>query len=233
MAPKKTASKAAAPAAASKSKTSAKPTAKATPAKAKAAAPAKAKTAAPAKAKTAAPTKAKTAPPAKAKTTKGSSAPAPVTRPAPAVGSAAPAFSLPADDGSTVTLADLRGKNVVLYFYPKDDTPGCTKEACGFRDAAADLAAHNAVVLGVSRDTVAAHARFRAKYGLSFSLLSDPSAEVIAAYGSWGPKKFMGRAFDGILRTTVLIDADGKVKKVYPKVSPETHAQQIVEDLAS
>jgi peroxiredoxin Q/BCP len=232
MAPKKTASKAAAPAAAPKTKTTAKPAAKAkaaAPAKAKAAAPAKAKAPAPAKAAA----KAKAAAPAKAKAAKGSSAPAPVSRAAPAVGSAAPAFSLPADDGSTITLADLRGKNVVLYFYPKDDTPGCTKEACGFRDAAADLAAHKAVVLGVSRDTVAAHARFRAKYGLSFSLLSDPSAEVIAAYGSWGPKKFMGRAFDGILRTTVLIDADGKVKKVYPKVSPETHAQQIVEDLSS
>lgn len=157
--------------------------------------------------------------------------PAPAARAAPAIGSVAPAFSLPADDGSTITLADLRGKNVVLYFYPKDDTPGCTKEACGFRDTAADFAAKNAVVLGVSKDSVAAHARFKNKYHLTFNLLSDPSAGTIAAYGSWGQKKFMGRTFDGILRTTVLIDGEGKVKKIYPKVSPETHATQILGDL--
>lgn len=156
---------------------------------------------------------------------------APLASAALAIGSAAPAFSLPADDGSTVSLASLRGKSVVLYFYPKDDTPGCTKEACGFRDAAADFAAKNAIVLGVSKDSTASHARFKSKFGLNFTLLSDPTAETIAAYGSWGQKRFMGRTFDGILRTTVLIDADGKVKKLYPKVSPETHADEILGDL--
>jgi peroxiredoxin Q/BCP len=184
---------------------------------------------------------AKLAPAKKAKATKAAtpkatspkSKSAPAAQAAPEVGSAAPAFSLPADDGRTVTLSDLRGKNVVVYFYPRDDTPGCTKEACGFRDASAALLAKNAVVLGISKDSVASHAKFKAKYELDFTLLSDPAAETIAAYGSWGQKKFMGRTFDGILRTTVLIDPQGKVKKVYPKVSPETHAAQILEDLSA
>ncbi len=196
--------------------------------------------------RTKAPAKKAKAPASSSKTTKAKATPkaaapkagakakaAPAPSGAPEVGAVAPAFSLPADDGSTVSLESLRGKNVVLYFYPKDDTPGCTKEACGFRDASAAYAAQNVVVLGVSKDTVAAHAKFKAKYKLNFTLLSDPAAETIAAYGSWGQKKFMGRTFDGILRTTVLIGPDGKVKKVYPKVSPETHAEQILGDLSA
>ena len=137
----------------------------------------------------------------------------------------------PADDGSEVSLSGLKGQNVVLYFYPKDNTPGCTTEAQNFRDANEALAAAGAVVLGVSRDSVKSHANFVAKQALNFRLLSDPEGDVISKYGSWGPKKFMGREFDGILRTTVLIDRDGKIAKVYPKVSVKTHAEEVLADL--
>jgi peroxiredoxin Q/BCP len=150
---------------------------------------------------------------------------------APKEGTKAPKFALEADDGTTVKLSDFKGKNVVLYFYPKDDTPGCTVEACSFRDAYREIQKQGAVVLGVSRDTVAKHQKFKAKYDLTFPLLSDPDAEVISAYGSWGPKKFMGRSFDGILRTTFLIDGKGVIRKVYPKVSPKTHVEQVLADL--
>ncbi len=152
-------------------------------------------------------------------------------RPAPAIGSPAPAFSLLTNDGAELSLDSLKGQKVVLYFYPKDDTPGCTTEACGFRDGYAAIQAKGAVILGVSRDSVAAHQKFRTKYSLPFQLLSDPSAEMIAAYGSWGPKKFMGREFMGILRTTVLIDRAGRIAKIYPKVSPAEHAAQVLADL--
>ena len=151
--------------------------------------------------------------------------------PAPKVGQQAPGFSLRSDDGSKIALSDLRGQTVILYFYPKDDTPGCTVEACGFRDKHEDLLAENAVVLGVSCDSIAKHERFRDKFALPFSLLSDPSASTIGAYGAWGLKKFMGREYMGILRSTVLIDAEGKVAKVYPKVSPKTHAEEILADV--
>ncbi len=147
---------------------------------------------------------------------------------APKEGSAAPSFSLTADDGSQVSLAALRGKSVVLYFYPKDDTPGCTIEACGFRDAYGEIEAAGGVVLGVSRDTIEKHKKFKAKYNLTFPLLSDPDGDVISAYGSWGPKVFMGRKFDGILRTTVVIGPDGIIKKVFPKVSVKEHADEIL-----
>ena len=157
----------------------------------------------------------------------------PPIRPAPPVGKPAPSFSLLSDDDSTVTLASLRGRPVVLYFYPKDDTPGCTIEACAFRDAYREIQKKGAVVLGVSRDTVAKHKKFKDKYQLPFLLLSDPTGEVISAYGSWGPKQFMGRKFNGILRTTFLIGADGVIKKVYPKVSPKTHADEILSDLGA
>jgi peroxiredoxin Q/BCP len=157
--------------------------------------------------------------------------PDPAIRPAPKVGARAPAFTLKADDGSEISLADLRGKTVVLYFYPKDDTPGCTIEACAFRDAYKALQKKGAVILGVSRDSVEKHQKFKAKYELPFALLSDPAGDVISAYGSWGPKQFMGRKFDGILRTTFLIDAQGAIQKVYPKVSPKTHADEILKEL--
>lgn len=147
------------------------------------------------------------------------------------VGSAAPGFALAADDGSELSLSALKGKNVVLYFYPRDATPGCTVEACGFRDAHRAFEKKNAVVIGVSTDSVASHAKFRAKEKLPFRLLSDPEAEVISAYGSYGEKVFMGRKSIGTLRTTVLIDRKGKVRKVYPKVSPKEHAAQVLADL--
>jgi peroxiredoxin Q/BCP len=222
--------------------------AKAAPAKAAKAAPAKAAPAkaAPAKAAKAAPAKAapakavKAEKPAKAAPAKAAAAPkakpakkvpALAAQPPPVVGAPAPDFTLPADDGSTVSLASLRGKTVVLYFYPKDDTPGCTREACGFRDRSVEFAAKDAVVYGVSRDSVASHQKFKAKYGLSFGLLSDPDAAMIAAYGSWGNKTFMGRQMVGILRTTVVVGPDGLVRAVYPKVSVDTHADQILADL--
>lgn len=157
--------------------------------------------------------------------------PEPAIKPAPKVGAKAPDFALAADDGSTVRLKDLRGKHVVLYFYPKDDTPGCTVEACGFRDANKALQKKGAVVLGVSRDTVEKHQKFKAKYSLSFPLLSDPEGDVISAYGSFGPKQFMGRKFNGILRTTVIIGPDGVITKVYPKVATKTHAAEVLADL--
>ncbi len=152
-------------------------------------------------------------------------------RPAPEVGTAAPDFSLPADDGTEVSLAALRGKTVVLYFYPKDSTPGCTVEAVNFRDLKPELDALNVVVLGVSRDSLKRHSNFVKKQKLNFHLLSDPDGDVISAYGSWGPKKFMGREFDGILRTTVIIDAEGQVQKVYPKVRTKTHGAEVLADL--
>ncbi|MCK6547272.1 thioredoxin-dependent thiol peroxidase [Myxococcota bacterium] len=157
----------------------------------------------------------------------------PAVRPAPEVGSRAPEFTLQADDGSEVSLASLEGKNVVLYFYPKDSTPGCTIEACGFRDAYAEIEAKGAVVLGVSRDSLGSHAKFKAAQKLPFPLLSDPSGEMIASYGSYGEKTFMGRKSMGILRTTVLIDRTGKIAKIYPKVSVKEHAAQVLADLAT
>lgn len=160
-----------------------------------------------------------------------SETPEPEVRPHPEVGSEAPEFCLPADDGSTVCLKDLRGKTVVLYFYPKDSTPGCTAEACGFRDREAALAAQDAVVLGVSRDSVASHARFKKRKELNFPLLSDPAAEAISAYGAWGEKKFMGRTFNGIIRCTVIIDPEGRVAKVYGKVKAKAHPAEVLEDL--
>jgi peroxiredoxin Q/BCP len=143
-------------------------------------------------------------------------------------GAKAPRFELESSDGKKVSLADLAGKTVVLYFYPKDNTPGCTREAEAFRDAAAALKKKGAVVLGVSKDSIASHCKFRDKYALNFPLLSDPDGEVIEAYGAWGEKVLYGKKSMGILRTTVIIGADGKVKKIFPKVKVDGHADAVL-----
>lgn len=148
------------------------------------------------------------------------------------VGAKAPAFSLKNAEGKTIKLADLKGKPVVLYFYPKDDTPGCTKEACGFRDASDELAEHGAVVLGVSPDDVASHVKFRDKFQLNFPLLADPDHAVAEKYGAWREKNMYGKKSMGIQRSTYLIDASGKVAKVWARVKPEEHADQVLEALA-
>jgi len=143
-------------------------------------------------------------------------------------GDKAPAFALPSIEGRTVRLGDLRGKPVVLYFYPKDDTPGCTKEACSFRDAWSEIQETGAVVLGVSPDDAASHEKFRAKYRLPFPLLSDPDHAVADAYGAWGEKSMYGRKYEGILRTTFLIDGTGVVRRVFEKVRPDGHADEVL-----
>jgi thioredoxin-dependent peroxiredoxin len=125
-------------------------------------------------------------------------------------------------------LAELKGKNVVLYFYPKDDTPGCTKEACGFRDAFAEFEKAGAIVLGVSPDSVASHEKFTTKFKLPFPLLADPDKEIVQAYGVWGEKSFMGRKYLGTLRMTFLIGPDGRIRKIWPKVKPEEHAPEVL-----
>ena len=142
-------------------------------------------------------------------------------------------FSLPDQDGQIHTLSQYKGKWVVLYFYPKDDTPGCTKEACSFRDSFRKLEKMDVVILGVSKDSVASHQKFAAKYRLNFPLLSDPEKTVIQKYNAWGIKKFMGREFAGILRTTYLISPTGEIKKVYAKVNPLNHAGEIIKYLQS
>lgn len=145
-------------------------------------------------------------------------------------GDIAPDFSLPDANGNVVRLADLRGKRVVLYFYPRDNTPGCTKEACGFRDAYADYQAQDVVVLGISTDDAKSHNKFAQKFQLPFPLLCDVDAKVATAYESYGLKKFMGKEFMGIHRTTFVIDAEGRIEKVYRKVKPESHATQILKE---
>jgi peroxiredoxin Q/BCP len=146
----------------------------------------------------------------------------------------APDFTLKDQDGFERTLTEYDGRWVVLYFYPKDDTPGCTTEACSFRDAR-DLIAElgNAVVIGVSRDSVAKHRKFADKHDLRFTLLSDPEAETIKAYGAWGDKKFMGREFEGIKRNTYIISPKGEIVKTYEDVKPQDHALAIIDDLKS
>ncbi len=148
------------------------------------------------------------------------------------VGAIAPEFSLPDGDGNTVSLADYRGQYVVLYFYPRDNTPGCTKEACGFRDAYDDYTGKDVVVLGVSTDDAKSHTKFTTKHNLPFPLLTDADGAVSTQYESYGPKKFMGKEYVGITRRTFIIDPDGKIAKIYPKVKPEPHAQQVLADLA-
>ncbi len=148
------------------------------------------------------------------------------------VGSPAPPFSLPDSEGNLVTLGDLQGRWVVLYFYPRDNTPGCTKEACSFRDAYSDFQGQDVVVLGVSTDDAKSHMKFATKYGLPFPLLVDEGGKVAESYGSYGLKKFMGKEFMGITRSTFIIAPDGTLAKIYSKVKPETHAQEVLADLA-
>lgn len=143
-------------------------------------------------------------------------------------GNPAPDFELLDENEQPVRLSDFRGKQVVLYFYPKDDTPGCTKEACGFRDDYAVYRENGIVILGVSPDSPRSHAKFKARYQLPFSLLSDPNKEVIRAFGVWGKKKFMGREYEGVLRTTFLIDGDGRIVKIFENVKPEGHSAEIL-----
>ena len=147
-------------------------------------------------------------------------------------GARAPAFTLPTHDGGKLSLASLKGKPVVLYFYPKDDTPGCTREACGFRDAAPGLAAAGAVVLGVSRDSAASHARFREKHRLPFTLLVDAHHAIAEKYGAWREKTLYGKKSMGIVRSTFVIDAAGTVARVFRSVKPDGHAEQVLEALA-
>lgn len=139
-------------------------------------------------------------------------------------------FSLPDQDGVTRTLRDYKGKWVVLYFYPRDDTPGCTKEACTFRDQIQEFTKRGVVIVGVSGDSVASHKKFADKFHLNFTLLSDESLDMIKAYKAWGEKKFMGRVFSGILRMTYLLTPKGEVAKVYEKVNPLLHSGQILHD---
>ena len=147
----------------------------------------------------------------------------------PDVGDKAPAFSLEDQSGKTVKLSDLKGKTVVLYFYPKDDTPGCTREACAFRDEHSALQKAGAVVLGVSPDSGPSHAKFSGKYRLPFPLLADTDHAVSEKYGAWGEKSLYGRKFMGITRSTYLIDGSGKVARVWPKVKVDGHVDQVLE----
>ncbi len=143
-------------------------------------------------------------------------------------GAPAPDFELPASTGGTVSLASLRGRPVVLFVYPKDNTPGCTKEACGFQAALPEIDRLGAAVLGLSRDSIESHHRFAEKQGLSFPLLSDPGGDVIARYGAWGTKNLYGRSVEGIIRTTIVIDADGRVARVFPKVRVPGHVDEVL-----
>jgi peroxiredoxin Q/BCP len=147
-------------------------------------------------------------------------------------GTIAPDFTLAADGGGEVSLSDYRGKKVVLYFYPKDNTSGCTTEACNFRDDYSEIIAAGAVVLGVSPDTVKSHDGFKLKFSLPFALLSDPDHEVAELYGAWGEKKMYGKVYMGIIRSTFIINEEGVIAKVFPKVKPKNHSQEVLEALA-
>ena len=144
-------------------------------------------------------------------------------------GDKAPDFAVPDTEGKTVRLKDLRGKKVVLYFYPKDDTPGCTKEACSFRDSFATFKRRGIEVLGVSLDNERSHQKFTQKYSLPFRLLADTDRAVSEAYGTYGEKKFMGRTYMGNNRMTFLIDKKGKIKKIFSKVKPEDHSEEVLQ----
>jgi peroxiredoxin Q/BCP len=146
-------------------------------------------------------------------------------------GQKAPEFTLATDGGETVSLKDLRGKNVVLYFYPKDDTPGCTREACAFRDADRKIQKRGAVILGVSPDSTASHDKFKAKYRLNFPLLSDPDKAVSKKYGAYGEKMMYGKKVVGMIRSTFVIDGKGVVRKIFPRVRVDGHADHVLEAL--
>jgi peroxiredoxin Q/BCP len=146
-------------------------------------------------------------------------------------GKPAPPFTLPSDTGEEVSLEGFRGRPVVLYFYPRDDTPGCTAQACGIRDAWGEFEARHAVVLGVSPDSPAKHLKFREKYGLPFTLLADEEHEVAELYGTWVEKSMYGKTYMGVERSTFVIDAEGNVARVLRKVKPDTHADEVLEAL--
>lgn len=149
------------------------------------------------------------------------------------VGDRAPSFALPDQDNTIVRLSDFAGTPVVLYFYPKDDTPGCTTQACGLRDNWERVKATGAVVLGVSPDTPASHVAFREKFDLPFPLLADVDHAVAEAYGAWGAKSMYGKTYHGILRTTFIIDGDGVIRHLFEQVKPKGHADQVLEALAT
>ncbi|MDB5237545.1 MAG: bcp [Parcubacteria group bacterium] len=146
-------------------------------------------------------------------------------------GSVAPDFTLEDQDGVSHSLSQYRGKYALVYFYPKDDTPGCTKEACSLGEYMPDFSKSGAVILGVSADTVKSHKKFAEKYGLPFTLLADPEKKAIGAYQVWGKKKFMGREYEGIFRSSFLIAPDGTIAKIYEDVKPEKHAAEVLADL--
>jgi peroxiredoxin Q/BCP len=143
-------------------------------------------------------------------------------------GDRAPEFTAVATGGASVSLADFKGRFVVLYFYPRDDTPGCTKEACAFRDRFAEFAQLGAVVLGVSTDPVKAHDKFAGKFNLPFPLLADEDRRIVQAYGVWGMKSFMGRKFEGTHRVTFLIGPEGRIRRIWPQVKPDEHAAEVL-----
>ena len=145
----------------------------------------------------------------------------------------APDFELRDDTNTPRKLSDFRGKNVILYFYPADDTPGCTKEACNFRDDYSDYEKAGVAILGVSPDTVASHVKFKQKFQLPFPLLADEGHKVCDLYGVWGPKKFVGKEYEGVLRTTFLIDGNGNILKVFEKVRPAEHSQEVLSALSA
>ena len=142
-------------------------------------------------------------------------------------GTKAPDFTLPDENGNMVTLSSFAGKKVILYFYPKDNTPGCTKEACSLRDTIADLAKLNAVVIGISPDSSASHTKFKEKHNLPFTLLSDPEHKIMELYGAYGEKMLYGKKTIGVIRTTYIISEDGSIEKVYKKVNTATHGEDV------